>query len=515
MSVTSTNFLSAHLNELLIKLSQHIYLSGCALLIAILIGVPLGICVYRVPYLRKGVLAFINTLQTIPSIALLAMLIPLLGIGAAPTIVALTLYALLPITKNTFVGLEQLPADALEAATALGFTTWQKLIYVELPLAVPVTLAGIRMATSITIGITTIAAFIGAGGLGDFITQGLSLDNNKLILLGAIPAALLALAVDYLLGQCELRLNRYQLPNPHQRFSNLGMISIASIVILLFIAGVYAQIKPERDSIVVGSKNFTEQYILGHMISDLIKAHSKLNVIEKLDLGNTTILQNAMLKGSIDLYPEYTGTAYMNVLHQNKILNAATTYNFVKDHYQKQFHFNWLKPLGFNNSQTLAVNKAFAAQHNLHNLSELARISNRLILAVPPEFIKRTDGLPGLMKTYHMQFKRIKQMEPDLMYRAIANHDADVIEVFTTDGRIAAYNLTALKDNKQFYPPYDAAIVIREQTLKRYPQLKKILNLLAQQISQSEMQHMNYLVNVKQQDPAQVAKSFLQYKHLL
>jgi len=498
------------------KLWQHVTLSLTATIVASLIGIPLGVFIYRHAKARRYILALVNVFQTIPSLALLAVLIPLLGIGFQPTIVALTIYALLPIVRSTLVGLQSVPKASIEASRALGFTHFQKLRLVELPLALPIIMSGIRTATAITIGITTIAAFIGAGGLGDFITQGLALNNNTLILWGAIPTALLALILDYVLAQAEVLLS--QRKRQQMLFKKVKITLIALAGFGLFASASHGAYKDyqhrQQKSIVIASKNFTEQLILGHMIADLLQAHTHLHVIKKLNLGTTSILTKALEKGEIDLYPEYTGTAYLVVLKHHAILSATQTWNRVKTAYQKR-HLTWLPPLGFNNAQTLAITETDAKKHHLHTLSDLRALAPTMTIAAPAEFIKRPDGLPGLKKAYQLTFKNIVAMQPDLIYPALSNHDVNVIEVFTTDGRIAAYHLRALEDDKHIYPPYAAAIVIRNAILKRYPNVKKALSPLYGSISNQTMQHLNYLVNVKHQTPSAVAKHYLIKKHLI
>lgn len=496
---------------LLTKLLQHIKLSVSATGLAILVGVPLGVIITHYPRLKNSVLNITSSFQTIPSLALLAFLIPFIGIGIKPTLITLTVYALLPITRNTFTGIQNIPAENIEAAKGLGFTTWQRLRLIEIPLAMPTIIAGIRTATAMTVGITTIAAFIGAGGLGDFITQGLALDNPRLILLGAIPTALLALALDFFIAHIEIALS----PRKHLTLKlkkiKWSLFVLIMIVLLTLMGRTLIQpfITKKQHTITIATKNFTEQYILGHIIADLIKTKTELNVIEKFNLGTTSIVQNALIKGDVDLYPEYTGTAYLVILKHKKIRNAAETFSIVKNEYRRRFDLLWLSPFGFENSETLAVKQDFATQHHLATLNDLTPLAPKLRLAAPPEFLKRPDGLPGLSHLYQLHFKTIQQMQADLMYQAIENHDVDVINAFTTDARIAQYNLKLLTDDRHFYPPYYAATVIRASTLKKYPEIANALAPLAGLINNKTMQHLNYLVDVKQQTPRHVAHDFL------
>ena len=517
MDASLLAFFMSNARLLAIKSLEHIYLAFSAIFIAILIGLPLGIWIMHRPQLRNIVLSITNVFQTIPSLALLAFLIPLLGIGAKPTIVTLTLYALLPITRNTLAGLCSVPPESIEAANGLGFTHWQRLRIIELPLATPIIIAGIRTATAITIGIATVAAFIGAGGLGDFITQGLALDNTRLILLGAIPAALLALLFDFIIATVETSLSQRK-----RRTLKYPKIKWAIVFILLFTLPsiilspwLYSSLSHSKNTIVIGTKNFSEQFILGYLAAELIQNKTNLRIKKKFNLGSTNILQNALLKAEIDIYPEYTGTAYLVVLKHDQSMSPNKIYTRVKKEYKDDFNLIWLAPLGFNNAQTLAIPDMFAKAHHINNLSDLAKLSMQLTIAAPPEFLRRADAFPGLAKTYGFQFKKIFQVQPDLVYRAIENKTVDVIEVSITDGRIAADHLVPLADDRHFYLPYEAAFVIRASVLKNHPDIALALSPLSKLIDQQTMQHLNFLVNIKKESPQKVAHDFLVEKGLL
>lgn len=515
MQQTLLQFIIAKLPELGIKTFQQIYLVGFALLLAIIIGVPLGIWAVRSKKLKQPILGFANVLQTIPSLALLAFFIPFLGIGVKPAIVTLSLYALLPIVRNTVTGIENVSKEIIEAADGLGFTRWQKLWMVELPLALPVIIAGIRTATAMSVGIATIAAFIGAGGLGDFIFQGISLNDNRLVMLGAIPAALLALILDYLIGKIEFALQKRQYKRfALQKYKKILLMGV-SILVLISLLGIFKSFTPTKPSIRIATKNFTEQYILGYLMSDLIESRTGLKVIKKFNLGPTDICQAALERGEIDLYPEYTGTAYLVVLKRPYQGNAEQIYQQVKTDYQNQYQITWLSPFGFNNTQTLAVNADLAKKYNLKTISDLTPIAKNLIFGAPAEFMERPDAYPGLQRVYHLQFAQIRQMDPGLMYKAIANHNVDVIMAFSTDGRIAKYNLVTLQDDKNLFPPYQAAPIIRSAVLQAHPEILTALQPLEGLIDDKTMQQLNYKVDVEKQAPDFVAKNFLVSRGLL
>jgi osmoprotectant transport system permease protein len=510
------DFIKSHLPELQAKLLEHITISISAMLIAIVIGISLGLLITRLPKLRGSILGMTNIFQTIPSIALLAFLIPFVGIGLVPTLIALIVYALLPITTNTYAGLKGVSPIYLQVANSLGFTRWQRLYIIELPLALPIIMTGIRTSMAMTIGITTIAAFIGAGGLGDFITQGLSLNDSKLILLGAIPVALLALAIDYVIATLTSLLSpRHRLSLTFKKTKIIFLTFIIGTLLFIVTSHSIFLAKNAKNVIVIGSKNFTEQYILGSLIAELIEVKTDLKVVRKFNLGSTAVLQNALETGQIDIYPEYTGTAYLIVLKKNKIINPQQTYDYVQEAYLKNYNLIWLSPFGFDNTEALAVKEEFARQHHLVNLSDLNLLAPELRLAAPAEFLKRPDGLPGLRRSYGLNFKKIIQMQPDLVYQAIKNNSVQVIEAFTTDGRIPEFHLTLLQDDKHFYPPYYAAPIVRSFILKKYPQVGEALKPLLGRIDNKTMQQLNYLVDVKKFSPQKIAHDFLVQQKLI
>jgi len=321
------DFIYQHLGELAEKTGQQIYLAGFAMFLAILIGVPVGLKIARRQKAKSIVLGIANVFQTIPSLALLVFLLPFLGIGAKPAIITLSIYAFLPIIRNTVTGIEGVMPDMIEAADGLGFTRLQKLWMVELPLALPVMIAGIRTAAAMSVGIATLAAFIGAGGLGDFIYQGLSLNDNRLVLLGAIPAALLALAVDFFIARIEkfIARRRYK----HWRSKGMRFRWVAAIVVFVLLIPsaffVYTQSVSTEPVIRIGSKNFTEQLILGEMMSQIISEKAHIKVVKKFNLGSDLICHRALLKGNIDMYPEYTGTASNPLVYYHAIFAPTTS----------------------------------------------------------------------------------------------------------------------------------------------------------------------------------------------
>ena len=503
---------------------EQIYLVAATMLLAIIIGVPLGILIFYKKRLKHSVLGIANIFQTIPSLALLAFLLPFLGIGVTPALVALSIYALLPIIRNTVTALETVDPTLSEAADGLGFTRWQKLRLIELPLSISIILAGIRTATAMAVGIATLAAFIGGGGLGELIYQGLVTSNNTLILLGAIPAAILALILDFIIGRLQAicahqqRVQQAKKPwlvgkNVFAAAAFVGVVLISSSMLIK----VDAIDNDRKNTIIVASKNSTEQLILANMIVAMLKAKTHLNVVTKFNLGTTQICQQAMLNGEIDIYPEYTGTGYVVVLKKPyKNLSPEQLYNIVKQEYQKKYKLTWLTPFGFNNTMALLVRKTFAEQHHIRTTSELKKLASSLILGVRPSFYQRPDAYPMLEKYYGLHFKKILIMNPGLLYNALYNKKVDIIGgADATNGHIIAFNLVILADDKHILPSYYAAPVVRTSILQTYPQIAKALAPLGNLIDNNTMQRLNAEVDLEKQTPKQVAIHFLRQKGLI
>lgn len=517
------------LPELWLRTGEHLMLTGCSTLAAMFIGIPLGILIYQIKWLRGPIMGFIGILQTIPSLAMLVFLLALLKqIGAMPALIALTLYALLPIARNTLTGLEEVSAEIMEAAEGIGMHEYQQLMMVRIPLAAQVIAAGIRTAAVVGVGIATLSAFIGAGGLGQFINRGLALANTKLILLGAIPAAILALMVDFSIGAFEWALRperKKDKKRSTKSFMRLPALMLPVALILVgivtnftkpdWISGLQASMDYGREVVRIGSKNFTEQLILGEIMAQLIEAKTDLIVQRRFNLGGTMICHGALINGEIDLYAEYTGTALTAILKHAVMTNPEKALHYVSKTYHRRFDLQWLKPFGFNNTYAITVRKVDASQNNWNKISDLEKYANTLIAGFTAEFAERPDGYPGIRRIYRLHFGEVLDFDPSLMYEAIRNKKVDVICAFATDGRIAAYQLTPLKDDRKFFPPYYAAPVIREELLKAHPKLGDVLSRLGGRIDDAEMQHLNFEVDGKKRRIAEVVQEFLKSKEML
>jgi len=471
---------------------EHLVLVGLSILIAAGIGFPLGVLMTRKPGISGPILTFANAVQAIPSLALFGFLIPLPfigGIGARTAIVALVLYSLLPIIRNTFTGISGVDPAIREAGRGMGMTDLQLLWSVEIPLALSVIFAGLRVATVLCVGIATIAAAVGAGGLGMFIFRGVSMVDSRLILAGAIPAAALALLADFGLGAIE------------KRFSKL-------LCLLMIVASLSSC--SQRDRIVVGSKNFTEQVILGEMLAQQIERKTHLPVDRKLNLGGTIVCHEAMTAGQMDTYVEYTGTGLTAILKEPPVKDANVAYQTVKDAYKSRFGIEWTEPLGFNNTFAIIVRKSDAEQFGLKTISDAAPRTSNWIAGFGYEFIEREDGYPGLVKTYNLRFpSEPRVMDLGLTYKAVAGHQVDLIAGNSTDGLIGALGLVVLEDDKHYFPPYDAVPLVRETVITKHPEIREALQALGGKVSEEQMRLMNYAVDGEHKDVKQVVKEFL------
>src|SRR6266516_2505632 len=421
------NFMWTNRSEVFALTLEHLVIVGVSILIAAAIGLPLGVLMTRKPGLSRPILTFANVVQTIPSLALFGFLIPVPfigGIGVRTAIVALVLYSLLPIIRNTFTGISGVEPAIREAGRGMGMTDLQLLWSVEIPLALSVIFAGLRVATVLCVGVATIAAAVGAGGLGMFIFRGVSMVDSRLILAGAIPAAALALLADFGLGAIE------------RRFSRL-------LCLLLVVVTASSCSSPER--IVVGSKNFTEQVILGELLAQQIERATGLQVDRRLNLGGTLVCHQALTAGQIDTYVEYTGTGLTAILKEAPSNDSARVYDTVEAAYKSRFGVEWTKPLGFNNTFAIIVRRDDAERLGIKTISDAAPHTANWTAGFGYEFIERADGYPGLTKTYDLRFpKPPRILDLGLTYKALAGHQVDFIAGNSTDGLIDALGLFVL-----------------------------------------------------------------------
>lgn len=499
------HFWTTHRGELAVLLGQHVMLVMLSTLAAVVLAVPLGIFASRRPGLAAPLTAIAGIVQTVPSLAMFGFLLPVPligGVGARAALVVLILYGLLPIVRTTIAGLRAIDPAVREAGVAMGMTDRQLLRTVELPLALPSILAGIRVAAVVAVGSATIAAAIGAGGLGEFIYRGLSMVDTTVILAGAIPAALLALAVDGLLLWLERSF-------ASRRRRRTASAALAGALVALAVGASVLAAGRSSGAIVVGSKNFTEQVILGELVAQTIE-QTGVAVDRRLNLGGTLICDRALMTGDIDAYVEYTGTALTAVFHEPITTDTAAVFEIVRDRYARSGR-TLLAPLGFNNTFAILVRGRDARALNLQTIDDAAREAGRWRAAFGYEFLERPDGFPGLARLYGLRFAdQPRVMDLTLTYRALASGQVDLIAGDATAGLIKGLDLFQLQDNRRYFPPYDAAIVARSNTLLQHPQVRAALERLSGRISANDMRAMNYAADAEHRDIPTIVREFLQ-----
>ena len=479
-------------------LAQHVLLSLVALALGILIGLPLAVVATRHRGLRIAALAAASLVQTIPGLALLALFYPLLlglsalsqstfgvglpALGFLPSVMALTLYAVLPVLRNAIAGLAGLDPAVIEAADAVGMTPAQRLVQVEAPLAAPVVMAGIRTAAVWTIGAATLSTSVGQTSLGNYIFSGLQTENWIFVLFGCVVAALLALAVDQLLGLIEAGVTRRDRMRVH--------VGLAGIVIGAGVALTPLMLAAPH-TYLVGAKNFSEQFILAELISEQL-AREGATAERKPGLGSA-IAFRALASGDIDVYVDYSGTLWTNVMERRDSPERAAMLDELTRWMAERNKVRVLGALGFENAYALAMKRERAAELGVRSIEDLARHAPRLSFGTDLEFLSRPEW-SALKDAYALNFAAQRSYNPTFMYRALQTGDVDVISAFSSDGRIAADGLELLADPKHAIPSYDAVLLISPRRAND-PLMLRALEPLIGKITQQHMQEANFMVD--------------------
>lgn len=490
-------------------LGWHVALSAAALTLGLVIGLPLAVASRSRPRLRRAVLGVAGLIQTIPSLALLALFFPLLlavstasraalgvgfsALGFLPSLLALTLYSLLPIVRNGVTGLANVESGLGEAARSLGLSKRQALWLVELPAAAPVIMTGVRTAAVWVIGSATLSTPVGQTSLGNFIFSGLQTENWVSVLIGCLAAAGLALAADALLGVVEAGARAGD-----GRRAGLGMVGLVVGVGLAAAPLIGAEGRP---AYVIGAKNFSEQYILADLIGDRIAA-SGASAQRRDDLGSVVAFR-ALAGSEIDVYVDYSGTLWTNVLHRSDHPSRDEMLKQLTGALKQRFGVRLLGTLGFENAYALAMRPDRAKALGVDDLRGLATRSNELSIGGDLEIFQRPEWT-ALQSAYGFRFKGRRTFQPTFMYRALQSGDVDVITAFSSDGRIAAQHLLVLKDPAQAIPPYDAVILISPRRANDQ-RLIAALTPLVGKISIEAMRRANFAVDGRKQAPAQAA----------
>jgi osmoprotectant transport system permease protein len=445
-------------------LASHVLVSLTALALGLGISLPLAIASVHRPVLRASLLAVASVVQTIPGLALLALFYPLLlalaalserifgkgfsALGFLPSVLALALYSMLPVIRNTITGLAGVDPRLPEAARIFGATAGRRLRDIELPLALPMIMAGIRTSTVWVIGTATLATPIGQASLGNYIFTGLQTQNWVFVAFGCVAAAGLALTVDQLLALIEIGLRR------RSRFrmgaGTLGLVAVTLAALTPGLARAPA-------TYVIGAKTFTEQYVLAALIKDRLQA-AGLSASQRSGLGSN-VLFDAQAGNEIDVAVDYSGTIWANRMHRSDVLPRAQVLSELSRWLETTHGIRVLGGLGFENAYALAMSRKTAARLGVRSIDDLARHANALTIAGDYEFFARPEWM-ALVKAYSLQFRADRQMQPEFMYQAVASGEVDVITAYTSDGQIAKYDLVVLDDPQHAIPPYDAILLL-------------------------------------------------------
>jgi osmoprotectant transport system permease protein len=501
-------------------LTAHLQLTLAALALGLSISVPLGLWLSRNPRFEPSLLGAASVLQTIPSLALLALMVPLLAslgaltaslwgieirsIGFLPAVLALTLYSVLPILRNTVTGIAGVEPALIEAARGVGMTDRERLLRVELPLALPVLVAGVRTASVWVVGTATLATPVGATSLGNFIFSGLQTRNFTAVMVGSVAAAALAIVLDALVRLLERGLL--------ERSRALVAATLTAVVALFgYAAGAFAvdALAVRERPVAIGAKTFTEQYILSEILAGQIRGETGLATRSVQSLGSTVAF-DALRLGEIDVYVDYSGTIWATILKRDTLpVDREQVVSEVAETLAREYGVVLVGALGFENSYALAMREAQAAELGIVRISDLARYAAGLEIGGDYEFFARPEWA-SLEATYGLHFRKRRSMDSALMYQAVASAEVDVISAFSTDGRIQAFELRLIADDRGVIPPYDAIVLASPSLVRERPEVIDALRALSGRIDASRMQRMNYAVDEDGRTPAAVATEFLE-----
>jgi osmoprotectant transport system permease protein len=485
-------------------LTGHLQLSLVALALAGAISVPLGIAATRLPRIEAPVLAVAGAIQTIPGLALLAVVVPLLAalgaqsIGFLPALVGLTLYGVLPILRNTVTGIAGVDPALKEAARGVGMTDRQLLGRVELPLAMPVMVAGLRTATVWTVGMATLSTPVGAPSLGNYIFGGLQTRNYAAVLVGSAAAAALALCLDALVHGMESGLRR-------RRRGRLVACAAAIAVLYAYTAWSLAAPRPgARRDVVIGAKTFTEQYVLADLLALWIERETGLAARVAPSLGSTVAF-DALRAGDIDVYVDYSGTLWTTILGRTAPpASRAAALDEISRFLHERDGVEVVAALGFENAYALAMRDSDAERLGIRTIGDLARHARELSIGADYEFLERPEWR-SVESIYGLRFGSRRTMDPSLLYQAVDLGNVDVISAYTTDGRIAALRLRVLEDDRGAIPPYDAIVLASSRLAREHPEVVAALARLGGAIDASAMREANRAVDDLGRSPRSAA----------
>lgn len=501
---------------------EHLYIVLVAVLLSLALGLPLGVIAYLSPIARKPILWISDLFQTVPSLALLGILMVFLGAGKVTVVFGITLYSLLPIVRNTCLGLTEVDPGLKEAARGCGMNRWEQLAKVELPLAFPVMFTGIRIAVVNAIGTAVFAAFVGGGGLGTAIYQGIRTQNMKLILLPTAALMVIAVGFDTLMGRFEKYLERTT--GGARRKKLLPLLTAAGLCAALIAGSVSFGAGRTDGTLVVYDGNYSETQILTRIVKLLVEEKTELSVTMKdqmTQVNNFNELTSAV--PSCDLMVSYDGTVLTTFLHQDTtdIPAGVSLYDYVNETAMERHGIYLLDKLGLNNTYAVAVPETLAQEYGITSVSDLIPLAPELIFGAEHDFF----SLEGSMKYgpfvefYGLQFKDAVPVDLGLKYTAAENGSFQVTEVYATDGLNRKAGLKVLEDDRSFFPEYNGALLVRSDLFEKFadtaPDLEEVLALLGGAFTNETMTDLTYAVDVEGRSADDVAREFLEESGLL
>lgn len=495
---------------------EHLFIVVTSLICSLLIGMPLGIIAYLFPKSKNIILKIVDIIQTIPSLALLGIIMIVMGAGKGTVITGITLYSLLPIVRNTELGLENVDDGVKESAKGLGMSKMIALFKVELPLAMPTILTGIRIAVINAVGTAVFAAFVGGGGLGAVITRSIRIHNMPMLFAGTGALIVMSFCFDMLLGYFE---------GKSRKSHNIGKIIWipVAIILVMFSCLLPTAIKP-KEGLLLYDGDYTETQIMNQMIKSLVEEKTNLKVTIQDQMSQVNNFKS--LKGdnhSCDMMISYDGTLLTTFLglDPSDVPEGYTLYEYANKIAKERYNLRLLNKLGFDNTYCIAVSREIAEKYNLNKISDLQAVAENLKFGAEHEFFTQEGSMKfnPFVKFYDLSFKDVVSVDVSLKYTAAENRSFDVTVVYATDGLNQKANLKVLEDDKNFFPEYNGAFLIREDTLEKFksqaPNLEEVLNLLSNQISNEDMVQMTYKVDVLGEQVSEVAKEFLKTKNLI
>lgn len=502
-------------------LAAHVELSLLALGLGLVVSLPLGVLASRRPALGRLVLGVASVLQTIPGLALLALMVPLLAalstlatgmglagipsIGFLPAVLALALYSVLPMLRNTVTGLVGIDPGLVEAARGVGMSPGEVLWQVELPLATPTIVAGLRTATVWVVGMATLATPVGGTSLGNPIFAGLQMRNLSAVLLGSAAAAVLAIALDGVVRLAEVGLERR---SRGRVFVAAGLVAAIGIGALGYCAALSPPAAGAAPTLRIGAKSFTEQYVLSGILAGVAR-EAGAGAVEDVPSLGSTVAFDALVAGELDLYVDYTGTVWATILKREQAgVGRAEVLEEVRTRLDREHGVILLAALGFENTYCLAMREEDAARRGIERISDLRAVAPALEILGDFEFFERPEWR-SIEGRYDLHFREERAMDASLMYEALRAGSGDVISAYSTDGRIEADGLAVLEDDLQVIPPYDAVVLASRRFVDRAPGIAEAIRGLSGRIDATVMRRLNARVDLEGRAPVEVAEAWL------